>query len=97
MALKIVWTPQAESGLVKVLEYLEEEWTSNEILNLEQNLNELLNQIAKYPKSCPVTSKYKHVHKGLVDKNNYIIYKFNPKEERIEIINFRGTRQKPLE
>lgn len=34
MALIIVWTPQAEKGLASVLEYLEEEWTINEILNL---------------------------------------------------------------
>jgi hypothetical protein len=28
MALKILWTPQAEKGLNKVIGYLEEEWTS---------------------------------------------------------------------
>jgi|GEM_PF-5552057 plasmid stabilization system protein ParE len=27
MALKVVWTPQADRGLDKVIEYLEEEWT----------------------------------------------------------------------
>ncbi|MGB0837795.1 MAG: hypothetical protein ACPGRE_06815 [Flavobacteriaceae bacterium] len=47
MALKIVWTPQAERGLDKVLEYLEEEWTVMEILNLEQNLQDLLYRISK--------------------------------------------------
>lgn len=41
MALKIVWTPQAEKGLVKVIDYLEKEWTVIEILNLEQNLQNL--------------------------------------------------------
>ncbi|PHQ30868.1 type II toxin-antitoxin system RelE/ParE family toxin [Leeuwenhoekiella nanhaiensis] len=97
MALKIVWTPQAESGLIKVLEYLEERWTSHEILNLEQNLQDLLSQISEYPKSCPATSKYKHVYKGLLDKNNYIVYKVHLEEKRIEIINFIGTKQKPLE
>ena len=58
MALKIVWTPQAEKGLDKVVEYLEEEWTVMEILNLEQNLQDLLNRIKKYPKICPATGKY---------------------------------------
>ena len=59
MALKIVWTLQAEKGLDKIMEYLEEEWTVMEILNLEQNLKNLLNRISKYPKSCPETGKYK--------------------------------------
>jgi len=97
MALKIVWTPQADRGLDKVIEYLEEEWTVMEILNLEQNLQDLLNRISKYPKICPATGKYKNVHKGLVDKNNYIIYRIQPKKELIEIINFRGTKQEPIE
>ncbi len=96
MALKIVWTPQAEDGLNKVIGYLEKEWTIIEILNLEQNINELINRISKYPKICPQTGKFDNVHKGLVDKNNYIIYRIQSKKELIEIINFRGTKQKPL-
>ena len=96
MALKIVWTPQAENGLDKVLDYLEKEWTIMEILNLEQNINDLLNRISSYPKICPQTRKFNNVHKGLVDKNNYIIYRIQPKKELIEIINFRGTKQKPI-
>jgi len=97
MALKIVWTPQADRGLDNAIAYLEKEWTVLEILNLEQNLQDLLNRISKYPKICPATGKYKNVHKGLVDKNNYIIYRIQPKKELIEIINFRGTKQEPIE
>ncbi len=97
MALKIVWTPQAERGLDKVLKYLEEEWTVLEILSLEQNLQDLLLRISKYPKICPSTGQYKNLHKGLVDKNNYIVYRIQPKKRLIEIINFRGTKQKPIE
>lgn len=97
MALKIVWTPQAERGLYKVMEYLEKEWTEMEIFNLEQNLQDLLNRISKYPKICPSTGKYKNVHKGLVNRNNYIIYRIQPEKELIEIINFRGTKQESIE
>ncbi len=59
MALNIKWTPQAGRGLNKVIDYLEEEWTANEILNLEQNLQDLLIRISKYPKICPPTGKHK--------------------------------------
>ena len=97
MALKIVWTPQAERGLDKVIEYLEKEWTINEILNLKQNLQDLLKRISKYPKICPETGQYNNVYKGLVDKNNYIIYRIQPEKALIEIINFRGTKQEPLD
>jgi plasmid stabilization system protein ParE len=93
MALKIVWTPKADEGLQKVLEYLDKEWTVLEILKLEQNLNKLLKHIKKYPESSPKTSFHKNLHKGLVDKNNYIIYRVKTEENYIEIINFRGTKQ----
>jgi len=96
MALKIVWTPQANEGLIKVINYLEINWTKKEILNLEQNINELIKRISKYPEICPATLKYKNVRKGLVDKNNYIIYRIKARTKTIEIINFRGTRQKTL-
>ena len=96
MALKIIWTPQAKKGLDKVVSYLEEEWTVNEILKLEDNLDQLLERISKYPKICPPTGKYKNVHKGFVDKNNYIIYRINPRKGIVELINFKGTKQKPL-
>jgi hypothetical protein len=53
--------------------------------------------MSKYQKICPATGKYKNLHKGLVDKNNYIIYRIQPIKELIEIINFRGTKQEPIE
>ena len=96
MALKIVWTLQAKRGFDKVIDYLEEEWTLTEILNLEQNLRDLLKTISKYPKICPASGRYKNVHKGIVDKNNYIIYRIQYEKELIEIVNFRGTKQIPL-
>jgi plasmid stabilization system protein ParE len=96
MALKIIWTPKADEGLEKVLEYLEEEWTSHEILNLEKKLKNLLEHIIKYPESCPPTNFRKNLYKGLIDKNNYIVFRVNNKKKIIEIINFRGTKQKSI-
>ncbi len=97
MALEIFWTPRAIKGLQEVVNYLEENWTIKEILNFEKKVDDLLNKISKYPKMCPKTSKYKRVYKGLIDKNNYIIYKVKSRKETIEIINFRGTKQKSIQ
>ena len=97
MALSVEWTPQAEKGLDKVLEYLEENGMEKEILNLEKKILALTERISKYPKICPQSHKHPDLHKGLVGKNYYIIYRVRPAKEVIEIINFRGTRQRPLE
>ena len=96
MALNIFWTTRAKDGLQNVIDYLEEYWTEKEILNLEKNLTDLLDKIVEYPEMCPKTSKHKRVYKGLIDKNNYIVYKVKPRKKTIDIINFRGTKQKPL-
>lgn len=72
MALKIVWTPQALKGLETVISYLEEEWTSREIIQLESNINHLLEQIKSYPKMCPATGKFKNVHKELIAKTTIL-------------------------
>ena len=93
MALKIIWTLQAESGLDNVILYLQTEWTSKEILKLELNIKQVINQISIYPDLYPKSALYKNLRKALVDKNNYIIYKVNVDSGFIEIINFRSTKQ----
>ncbi|UOY06919.1 type II toxin-antitoxin system RelE/ParE family toxin [Muricauda sp. SCSIO 64092] len=81
MALNIKWTPQAEKGLDKVLEYLEENWTEKEVFNFEKKIGELTERISKYPKICPPSGKRPDLRKGLVDRNNYIIYRIHPKKK----------------
>ena len=94
MALKIKWTPQAAKGLAIVIEYLEVEWTFREILQLEENIIQVTNQISLFPELYPKSETSKNLHKALVDKNNYLIYSVNYKKRDIEIINFKGTKQK---
>ena len=94
MALKIKWTPQAAKGLAIVIEYLEVEWTFREILQLEENIIQVTNQISLFPELYPKPETSKNLHKALVDKNNYLIYSVNYKKADIEIINFKGTKQK---
>lgn len=48
------------------------------------------------PEIFPNTYKYKYIRKALIDKNNYILYQFDMTKNQLLIINFRGTKQKPL-
>jgi plasmid stabilization system protein ParE len=95
VALKIKWTPQSEKGLERVLKYLEDNWTVNEILQLEKNIAQVTKQISVNPDLFPKSVIYKTLHKAIVDKNNYMVYRVNSKKDCIEIINFRGTKQYP--
>lgn len=95
MALEVKWTIQADKGLAIVIAYLEAEWTFREILQLEVNITQVTNQISLFPELYPKSETNKNLHKALVDKNNYLVYRVNYKKSCIEIVNFRGTKQKP--
>ena len=95
MALAIKWTPQAEKGLDSVLLYLEQFWSIKEILQLEENIKQVTSLIILYPELFPKSEAHPLLHKAIIDKNNYLVYRINAKMRRIEIVNFRGTKQKP--
>src|SRR5688572_5424526 len=95
MALGIKWTPQAEKGLDSVLFYLDKFWTIKEILQLEENIKQVTSLIILYPELFPKSAAHPLLHKAIIDKNNYLVYRINTKMRRIEIVNFRGTKQKP--
>lgn len=95
MALKFIWTSQAIKGFDEVVDYLEAKWTAKEILNLENKIQQVINQISHNPEQFPKSEKITSLHKAIVDKNNYLVYKINKESNSVEIINFRGTKQKP--
>jgi plasmid stabilization system protein ParE len=95
MALAIKWTPQAEKGLDGTLLYLEKFWSIKEILQLEAKIKQVISLIILYPELFPKSETNQSLHKAIIDKNNYLVYRVNAKMRRIEIVNFRGTKQKP--
>ncbi len=96
MEIEIVWTNRAERGLLKTLKYLKSDWTSKEILRLEYNINKFIELIKRQPKLFPKTEKFKNLHKGMVDENNYIVYRIDARKKQIIIINFRDGKQKSI-
>lgn len=49
MALKIVWSDEANEGLDEIIEYLENNWTDREIKNFFIRLEYCLEKIAEAP------------------------------------------------
>jgi plasmid stabilization system protein ParE len=94
--VEIVWLPRAEKGLDSVIQYLETHWDKKQILQLEKDVELFIDQILKFPNSCIGTKYRKYVRKGYPNKHVYIIYRYKPLSRRIEILNFRATKQKPL-
>lgn len=95
MGLEVKWTPQAEKGLENVLSYLDSNWSVKEILSLKHKIQRAIELIKINPEIFPKSKIKSNLHKAVIDKNNYLIYRVDTVKSSIEIINFRGAKQRP--
>lgn len=72
---------------------LEVKWTF-ERFYIRTKYFQVTRQIILFPDLYPKSETHKNLHKAIVNKNNYLVYGINPKKNTIQIINFRGTKQK---
>lgn len=85
----------AESKLLKINDYLLENWNlkvRNDFISL---LTSKIEQISKQPESCLKSSDFKGLYKCVVTKQTTFYYRINSIENEIEIITLFDTRQNP--
>ena len=78
-----------------VITCLPSEWPFREILQLKENIKKVTNQISLFPRFYLKSDTCKNLQKAIVEENNYLVSRVNYKKSSIEIVNFRGTKQKP--
>jgi len=93
VALKVVWTRQAARGYARIIVYLEENWTQREVKAFENRVADFLSRLSDYSELLKPSSK-KNVRRGPIDRHTMLTYRV--KSDRIELLNMRGTRQRPL-
>ncbi len=96
MALTLVWTKRAIQGYDKIVRYLEQHWTDREVRNFIQESEQFFVLLSEYPGLLQTTSIHKNVYREPMNKLTIITYRVKPRKQQIELINIRGTRQKPL-
>jgi plasmid stabilization system protein ParE len=94
MAKEIIWSPQSEETFYKVVEYLQENWTENELNNFIVATEKVIRYISENPLMFRKTNK-KNIHEALVTPQNLLIYKIYV--DRIVLITFYDTRKSPKE
>lgn len=85
----------AESKLLKLNDYLLENWNlkvRNDFISL---LTSKIEQISKHPESCPKSSDFEGLYKCVVTKQTTFYFRINVIENEIEIITVFDTRQNP--
>ena len=96
MAYQLVWTRRAIQGYDSIVQYLEQTWTEKEVGNFILESEDFFELLIQYPSLLQRSHAYKNVYRGPMNKLTMITYRVKTRKREIEIINIRGTRQKPL-
>ena len=93
--MKVFLSELAESKLLKLSEYLIENWSLKTRDKFISKLTEKIKQISIHPDSCPKSSEFDNLYKCVVTKQTTFYYRINSDKREIEIITIFDTRQNP--
>lgn len=93
--MNVFLSKSAEEKLLKVTEYLLENWGANVKKEFINKLTQKIDQIALQPESCPKSSVFKNLYKCVVTKQTTFYYRISTTPKSIEIITLFDTRQSP--
>jgi len=97
MVHKIVWSALAVKTYIKNIEYLEKEWSENEVINFIYAVQRKLFSISLQPRSGFITNKRNNIRKTIINKRIVLIYRHKPLKKEIELVRFFNTYQRPLD
>jgi len=95
MAFEIVWSPKAVKGYNDIINYLEANWTDREIRNFIKESDEVFALLKEHPEMFQKSTRYKTIYRGLLNRLTIVTYRIQPRKKQIQLLNIRGTRQKP--
>jgi plasmid stabilization system protein ParE len=93
--MRVFLSEHAELKLLKLSEYLIENWNLNTRDKFIAKLTDKFNQISSQPNSCPKSSEFRGLHKCVVTKQTTFYYRVLVTKDEIEIITVFDTRQDP--
>jgi plasmid stabilization system protein ParE len=91
--LGVIISPAAQIQYLQILEYLKEEWPEKVKDEFENLVDQKINLVAQFPKSCKESRKKKGVFKAVIEKHNSFFYRAN--KENIEVLIFVDNRMDP--
>lgn len=93
--MKVFLSDLAASKLLKLSEYLLENWNLKTRDKFIDKLSEKIKQISTHPQSCPESSEIKGLYKCVVTKQTTFYDRISFELKEIEIITIFDTRQSP--
>jgi plasmid stabilization system protein ParE len=93
--MKVFLSELAENKLLKLIDFLLENWSLKVRNDFIKKLTSKVVQISDQPESCQQSSEFKGLYKCIVTKQTTIYYRINFGKKEIEIITVFDTRQNP--
>ncbi|BAO76364.1 type II toxin-antitoxin system RelE/ParE family toxin [Winogradskyella sp. PG-2] len=93
--MKVFLSELAESKLLKLNDYLLENWNLKTRDRFIEKLSEKMRQISIQPQSCPESLEFKGLYKCVVTKQTTFYYRVSTELREVEVITLFDTRQKP--
>ncbi|AMC10226.1 plasmid stabilization protein [Lutibacter profundi] len=93
--MKVFLSELAETKLLKLSNFLLENWNLKVRNDFIKKLTSKIDQISEQPESCPQSSEFNGLFKCVVTKQTTFYYRINPDRNEIEIITVFDTRQNP--
>lgn len=88
--MNIVWSPQAKKDYWHNIDYLEAEWTFQDVVNFIEKVDHTIALLDKNNIEFTSTN-YKNVNKVVITKQITLYYKIN--SNKIELLRFWNTYQ----
>ena len=93
MAVKVVWTYEAEVTFSENINYLLREWSEKEVRAFVQHTEKTIARASKYPESYPRGIKTKTYRKARLNKYIVLFYRYYKTEDKLVILTFWNVKQ----
>ena len=93
MAFVVEWTENAIRDFEQITNHLEENYSAEIAADFAIKVAQILNLLEQMPLMYPLVSIRKNIRKCVVSKQNLMFYRVH--EQKVTILNFFDTRQKP--
>ena len=88
--MTIIWSPQARKDYWQNIEFLEAEWTFEDVMNFIEKVDDTIPLLLKGNVKF-ISTHYKNVDKVVITKHITLYYRLN--ETSLELIRFWNTYQ----
>lgn len=93
MALKIIWSEEADFNLDSIIKYLQSNWTEKELKNFSVKLDEQISLVAQFPLLYKQSKRLQGARECVITKHNSLFYIVD--KASIYILSIWDNRQNP--